>query len=378
VADFKKILANQPADAYVFKQLASILPDKTMAGLMREVVQARGILQHTRALGALPVILAHAHASLANGHCTEGDTQIAQQLADKMLDKPKITTRLVRRSEVKVVEAPQAPTVKAIIPVTPQVVRKPTDVELQQQMVSQILTMADMLRTRGNYLTLAWPQPEVRPIPEKAPPRIMIDDILRTVCGHFKVSKSELLSQRRYRSIVWPRQVGMHLAKQLTTRSLPEIGRRFGDRDHTTVLHALRKIEKLKENSPALCEQLQTLETLCGAPPDTTTMLVQPTTQPTYTILAGQAFLAQEIMDRVIRSVQDAMSKRNMPLSPTAPNFQSNMIGLTLYVNDLMGNMFPKMDVAARCQMTGIFLTELQRQQDVFDKGESAAVPERV
>jgi len=82
------------------------------------------------------------------------------------------------------------------------------------------------------------------------PRRIKVEDILRVVSKHFGVSKHDILSQRRHRSIVWPRQVGMFLAKAMTARSLPEIGRRFGGRDHTTVLHAIRKIDgELKTNS---------------------------------------------------------------------------------------------------------------------------------
>ena len=75
------------------------------------------------------------------------------------------------------------------------------------------------------------------------PRRIKIDEIQKMVSRHYGVSKSDLLSERRHRSVVWPRQIGMYLSKQLTSRSLPEIGRRFGGRDHTTVLHAIRKIE---------------------------------------------------------------------------------------------------------------------------------------
>jgi chromosomal replication initiator protein len=75
--------------------------------------------------------------------------------------------------------------------------------------------------------------------------RIRIDDILKIVGRHYNVARSDLLSPRRARSIVRPRQVGMYLAKKLTPRSLPEIGRRFGGRDHSTVLHAVRKIEEL-------------------------------------------------------------------------------------------------------------------------------------
>ena len=94
------------------------------------------------------------------------------------------------------------------------------------------------------------------------PRRIKIEDILRIISRHFGVSKGDLLSQRRHRSVVWPRQVGMYLAKQLTARSLPEIGRRFGNRDHTTVLHAIRKIEGELTDNPRLKEELEELKKL--------------------------------------------------------------------------------------------------------------------
>jgi chromosomal replication initiator protein len=76
------------------------------------------------------------------------------------------------------------------------------------------------------------------------PNRIKIDDILKVVGRHYNVAKADLLSPRRSRTVVVPRQVGMYLAKKLTSRSLPEIGRRFGGRDHSTVLHAVRKIDE--------------------------------------------------------------------------------------------------------------------------------------
>ena len=94
------------------------------------------------------------------------------------------------------------------------------------------------------------------------PRRIKIEDILRIISRHFGVSKNDLLSQRRHRSVVWPRQIGMYLAKQLTARSLPEIGRRFGGRDHTTVLHAIRKIEGEITKNPRLEDELQELKKL--------------------------------------------------------------------------------------------------------------------
>jgi chromosomal replication initiator protein len=92
------------------------------------------------------------------------------------------------------------------------------------------------------------------------PKRIKVEDILRIVSRHFAVSKADILSDRRHRSVVRPRQIGMYLAKQLTSRSLPEIGRRFGNRDHTTVLHAIRKIDREMGDNPHLKEEIEELK----------------------------------------------------------------------------------------------------------------------
>ena len=89
--------------------------------------------------------------------------------------------------------------------------------------------------------------------------RITIDDIQRAVSSHFKVRQSDLLSRRRPREIVVPRQVAMYLCKQLTTRSLPEIGRKFGGRHHSTVIHAVRQMEKERRRDPVLARDLDEL-----------------------------------------------------------------------------------------------------------------------
>ena len=86
----------------------------------------------------------------------------------------------------------------------------------------------------------------------REPRRVRIEDIQRVVSRHYNVSKADLLSARRTRTIVRPRQIAMYLAKVLTPRSLPEIGRRFGGRDHTTVIHAVRQIEKLRQSDAEL------------------------------------------------------------------------------------------------------------------------------
>ncbi|MCI0465717.1 MAG: chromosomal replication initiator protein DnaA [Beijerinckiaceae bacterium] len=92
------------------------------------------------------------------------------------------------------------------------------------------------------------------------PKRVKIEDIQKLVATHFNVSRADILSSRRTASVVRPRQIAMYLAKVLTPRSLPEIGRRFGGRDHTTVLHAVRKISGLVTSDGALSEEIELLK----------------------------------------------------------------------------------------------------------------------
>ena len=99
-------------------------------------------------------------------------------------------------------------------------------------------------------------RPHMKPGADK---RITVDEIQRAVAEHYGLKKEDLLSERRTRSIARPRQAAMYLAKQLTTRSYPDIGRRFGGRDHTTVLHAVRRIEELKAIDPALAQDVEAL-----------------------------------------------------------------------------------------------------------------------
>ncbi len=89
--------------------------------------------------------------------------------------------------------------------------------------------------------------------------KVTIENIQKTVCNYFKVSRSDLLSSRRTRSITRPRQIAMALSKQLTRHSLPEIGDAFGGRDHTTVLHACRKVKSLCEEDPTINEDYDNL-----------------------------------------------------------------------------------------------------------------------
>jgi len=89
--------------------------------------------------------------------------------------------------------------------------------------------------------------------------RITVDEIQKTVADHFNLKQADLLSERRTRSVARPRQMAMYLCKQHTTRSYPDIGRRFGGRDHTTVLHGVRKIEELMAQDDQIARDVEAL-----------------------------------------------------------------------------------------------------------------------
>ncbi len=90
--------------------------------------------------------------------------------------------------------------------------------------------------------------------------KITIDFIQTIVCKFFKISKNEMLSSRRSRYLVRPRQTAIYLTKILTSKSLPEIGREFSNRDHTTIIHSVKTIEKLKEKDPEMIENINKLK----------------------------------------------------------------------------------------------------------------------
>jgi chromosomal replication initiator protein len=89
--------------------------------------------------------------------------------------------------------------------------------------------------------------------------RITVDEIQKTVAEHFNMKQADLLSERRTRAVARPRQIAMWLCKQHTTRSYPDIGRRFGGRDHTTVLHGVRKIEELMPQDDQIARDVEAL-----------------------------------------------------------------------------------------------------------------------
>ena len=95
--------------------------------------------------------------------------------------------------------------------------------------------------------------------------KVTIEEIIRKVADHYNLRMSDMISARRSRTISRPRQLAMFLAKNLTSKSLPEIGRRFGGRDHTTVIHAVKKIEELKNKDFQIAEEVEILRRMLEA-----------------------------------------------------------------------------------------------------------------
>ena len=112
---------------------------------------------------------------------------------------------------------------------------------------------------RLSKLSMDEVQAIVRPHLREVERRITVDDIQKATAEHFGLKQQDLLCERRTRAVARPRHVAMYLAKSLTTRSYPDIGRRFGGRDHTTVLHAVRRIETLKGEDAALAADIEAL-----------------------------------------------------------------------------------------------------------------------
>ena len=127
--------------------------------------------------------------------------------------------------------------------------------ELEGALNTLVARAGENVRT----LNLDEAQSILRPHLRGAEKRVTVDDIQKAVAEHYSLRQADLLSERRNRAIARPRQAAMWLAKQLTTRSLPDIGRRFGGRDHTTVIHAVRRIEELKAADPVLTQDLENL-----------------------------------------------------------------------------------------------------------------------
>jgi chromosomal replication initiator protein len=114
----------------------------------------------------------------------------------------------------------------------------------------------------GKPITLEFTRETLADILRAQEKKLTIDDIQRKVADYYGLKVSDLLSERRAREVARPRQIAMYLAKKMTPRSLPEIGRRFGKRDHTTVMHAVKRVEQLRADDREIDSDVATLARL--------------------------------------------------------------------------------------------------------------------
>ncbi|WP_054008240.1 chromosomal replication initiator protein DnaA [Cypionkella psychrotolerans] len=131
-----------------------------------------------------------------------------------------------------------------------------TNVRVLEGALTRLFAFASLV---GREITLELVQDCLADILRASDRKLTIEEIQRKVAEHYNIRLSDMIGPKRLRNIARPRQVAMYFAKQLTSRSLPEIGRRFGGRDHTTIMHGVRKIEELMSTDSQLSDDLQLL-----------------------------------------------------------------------------------------------------------------------
>jgi chromosomal replication initiator protein len=137
-----------------------------------------------------------------------------------------------------------------------------TNVRVLEGALTRLFAFASLV---GREITLDLAQDCLADILRASERKVTIEEIQRKVAEHYNVRLSDMIGPKRMRTIARPRQVAMYLAKQMTTRSLPEIGRRFGGRDHTTIMHGVRKVEELRAQDSQLAEDIDLLRRLLEA-----------------------------------------------------------------------------------------------------------------
>lgn len=137
-----------------------------------------------------------------------------------------------------------------------------TNVRVLEGALTRLFAFASLV---GREITLDLAQDCLADILRASDRKLTIEEIQRKVAEHYNIRLSDMIGPKRLRNIARPRQVAMYLSKQLTPRSLPEIGRRFGGRDHTTIIHGVRKIEELMTSDSQLSDDLQLLRRLLQA-----------------------------------------------------------------------------------------------------------------
>ena len=137
-----------------------------------------------------------------------------------------------------------------------------TNVRVLEGALTRLYAFASLV---GREVTMDVAQECLADILRASDRKVTVDEIIRKVADHYNIRMTDILSPKRARAVARPRQVGMFLAKTLTSKSLPEIGRRFGGRDHTTVIHAVKKIEELRSVDNQIAEDVELLRRMLEA-----------------------------------------------------------------------------------------------------------------
>ncbi len=137
-----------------------------------------------------------------------------------------------------------------------------TNVRVLEGALTRLFAFADLI---GCEITLDMTQECLSDILRATDRKVTMDEIIKKTCEHYHLRQTDLMSPSRARNISRPRQMAMYLCKKLTTRSLPEIGRKFGGRDHTTILHGVRKIEELISIDSQIAEDAELLRRMLEA-----------------------------------------------------------------------------------------------------------------
>jgi chromosomal replication initiator protein len=131
-----------------------------------------------------------------------------------------------------------------------------TNVRVLEGALTRLFAFASLV---GREITLDLTQDCLADILKASDRKVTVEEIQRKVSEHYNIRLSDMIGPKRVRTYARPRQVAMYLAKQLTSRSLPEIGRRFGGRDHTTVMHGVKRIEELRNKDSQIADDLELL-----------------------------------------------------------------------------------------------------------------------
>jgi chromosomal replication initiator protein len=129
-----------------------------------------------------------------------------------------------------------------------------------RELEGALIRLAAKASLTGRPINVEFVQTEMALVSPRRPDVMSVEDIQRAVCSHFRLSNSELLSKDRHKSVAFARQVAMYLCRQRLKCSFPELGRAFGNRDHTTVMSAVRRVEALRARDPQVNAHLEAIE----------------------------------------------------------------------------------------------------------------------